>query len=279
VNLHVSSAVNVTISEQCELFNRAFKGYIAGDAHFTPESFARFLGMGGIDLWLSQVVYMGDDCVGFALIARQGWTSRLAGMGVVPEAKGQGVGKWFMRQLVEQAQARGDQRFILEVFEQNMPAVRVYESVGFRVIERLIGYSLDNPLGEAANDFEDVDILDVARLLTQYSAKDLAWQASGSSLASIGPPNVGKCLDQAYIVISNPEQPTIRIWGIVTPAEYQNQKRAQRLIRALFAKYPGKQWSVPQICPETIGERVLEKVGFQCEELNQFHMAMDLTAN
>lgn len=48
-----------------------------------------------------------------------------------PDRKGQGIGKTFLRYLVEYARAKGMLALRLDVFAHNTPACRLYESVGF----------------------------------------------------------------------------------------------------------------------------------------------------
>ena len=40
---------------------------------------------------------------------------------------------------------RNDIKFVLEVIEQNTPAVKLYEKSGFKTISRLHGFEISNP--------------------------------------------------------------------------------------------------------------------------------------
>jgi RimJ/RimL family protein N-acetyltransferase len=55
------------------------------------------------------------------------------GMGVHPEYRGQGVGRRLIAAALEKARRRGLERIELDVFADNVPARRLYESVGFTV--------------------------------------------------------------------------------------------------------------------------------------------------
>ena len=94
-----------------------------------------------VDLASSCIFVRDGTAIGGALIARRGWTSRLAGMAVVPEARRSGVGRAVMHHLLGEAKARKDRRMVLEVIEQNTAAVNLYRAVGFRQIRRLIGFA------------------------------------------------------------------------------------------------------------------------------------------
>jgi ribosomal protein S18 acetylase RimI-like enzyme len=94
-----------------------------------------------VDLELSRVILHAARPVGVALLARRGWTSRLAAMSILPDARGRGIGAVCVRQLLDEAKTRGDQSMTLEVIEQNEPAVRLYEKCGFAKMRRLLGFS------------------------------------------------------------------------------------------------------------------------------------------
>ena len=85
------------------------------------------------------VLLAGDIPAGIALIARRGWTSRLAAMGISLEWRGRGAGTWFINGLLREASERGEREMVLEVIEQNEPAVALYTRSGFEIVRRLVG--------------------------------------------------------------------------------------------------------------------------------------------
>lgn len=275
--LQASKAAEYRPADLAALFNRAFANYLAGSINMDTPIFAGFVARESIDLGLSQVAVRDSKPVGFGLIARQGWSSRLAGMGVVPEAAGQGVGRWLLGQLVDEARARGDRLMELEAFEQNTPAVRLYESAGFKVVRRLYGYEVQNAhglLGDVA--LESVDITEIGRVVAFYGDRDLPWQISGLTIARFSPPHLGYRMEHAYTVISPPTNPTIVIRALFVLPEFRRQGEAARLLSHLFAIYPDKRWLVPQVCPEEYGY-IYERFGFTRSALNQYQMRLNLT--
>ena len=176
------------------------------------------------------------EAVGVALVARRGWTCRLAALAIVPEARRRGVGRWTMDRLIEEAGLRGERQMVLEVIEQNEPAVGLYRGGGFRVLRRLVGYKAIHsgsagPVPAHATDVREVDVREAARLVTAYGLPDLPWQVSGESLALTGPPNRAYRLGEAYTVISNPAGPQIAIRSILVKPEARGQGLAARLLR------------------------------------------------
>jgi ribosomal protein S18 acetylase RimI-like enzyme len=258
-----------------EHLNSSFRGYLV-EIKFSPTLVNYLLRQDHVDLTTSQVVLEAGQPVGLALVARRGWTSRVAAMGIISERRGEGIGEWLMRQIIAQAGDRQDRILVLEVIEQNHPAVRLYQKLGFQTLRRLVGYRAQAPVGRANGDLQEVDIREVARFLTYHAAPDLPWQLSGETLAQGGWPNRGYRLGAAYGAISNPEQSQIALKALVVPPEARRQGAATALIQALAAKYPSKTWTVPPIWPEETVASLFEKLGFTRESLSQLQMKLTL---
>lgn len=279
--MELKPAHSLTLEELAALFNLAFTDYVGGNVHFTGSTLARFLARDNVDLDLSQIILADGQPVGFGYIERLGWSSRLAAFGIVPAASGMGLGKEAMTRLIAQARARGDHQFELEVIEQNTRGVRLYEGVGFQRVRRLVGYDgkpavLNPEMQRSIPNLESLDIPAVAQLIMQHGAADLPWQLAGISLARHSPPDVAYRLDQAYIVISNPEAQTIAIRALLVPTEQRRQGHATRLLAALFAHYPDKHWVVSAVCPEEIGAELFAHFGFERQPISQFQMRLML---
>jgi ribosomal protein S18 acetylase RimI-like enzyme len=267
--------VDYELAEIVRLINRGFADY------FVPVEFNRpllltMVQQDSIDVVCSRVVVHGKKPVGVALIARRGWTSRVAAMALVPEARGQGVGTWLMEQLMAEAKVRDEQTMVLEVIEQNTPAVRLYRRCGFQVQRRLVGLAPTQFEGATAADgLAAVDIREVARLVTMYGLPDLPWQIAGESLAQLAFPNRAYRLKDAYAVMSNPNKAQITLRTVLVRPAARHQGQATRLLQALSARYPGKQWRLPVLCPEELGG-LFEQAGFERESLTQLQMKLDL---
>ncbi|MCA9907280.1 MAG: GNAT family N-acetyltransferase [Anaerolineae bacterium] len=273
-NLTVHAAYESSVRDLAALLTRAFSNYIRRGIVMDGVLLSRMIAADHIDLGLSQVVLQGELPVGLALVARRGCTSRVAAMGIIPEAQGQRIGTWLLNQVIEQARARSDRMLTLEVIEQNTYGVRLYEAAGMKPIRRLYGFLGAGLAGEAA-PLESVDPYEVARRMTALSASDLPWQCSGETLATQGAPNVGFRLDDAYALITNPAADAITIRGLVVAPGSQRRGQATRLVAALLAAHPGKTWGVPAYCPEEYGE-IFVRTGFSYDTINQFQMILRL---
>src|SRR5690349_8771507 len=124
MNLELKPASDYSLPDLVDILNRGFENYFVPIA-FNVNTFLNMLRKDGTDLTSSRVLLIDDKTAGIALIARRGWTSRLAAMGIAIEHRGLGGGSWFMKKLIDEACARGDREMVLEVIEQNEPAVRL----------------------------------------------------------------------------------------------------------------------------------------------------------
>jgi len=271
MNLELQSVLDFGLSQTSGILNLGFSDYLV-PIQFDLPSFHTMLRTSHIDVALSKVVFQNGKAVGVALISRRGWSSRLAGMSLIPSARGQKIGYWLMEQLITEAKSRGDRRMELEVIEQNEPAVRLYEKVGFSKIRRLLGYIQEAPEGEK-DEIIEIDIQQMADLVNYCGLTNLPWQVSGESIALMGPPNRAFQLGAASAVITDPDADTIAIRSLLTLPASRKEGCASQLLQALFFTFPNKAWSVPAIFPEEMGV-FFEAQGFILQELSQFQMEM-----
>lgn len=274
MKLELRPLLDYGLQEAVTLMNLGFSDYFI-HIELTLPMFLNMARTESIDLGSSRIIWLDDEAVGIALIARRGWTSRLATMAIAPASRGRGAGRAAMDLLLAEASTRGDHAMVLEVIENNAPAVRLYEACGFHTERRLVSYEGTFAGTEERAELKEVDIREVARLVTMYGLDDLPWQISGESLAQSGAPSKGYQLDAACVVISNPEAEQVAIRSLVVRPESRGQGQARRLIEAVIAKYPGKKWLVPALCPEEVGP-VFEKVGLQRGELSQLQMRIKI---
>ena len=268
------SALSFSIPEIAALFTRGFEGYFV-PVQMTDAGLQTMIRRDGVDLAESRVLFKDDQPIGVALIARRGWTSRLAAMGIVTEARNGGVGTWAMKQLIEEARVRAEKEMLLEVIEQNTAGVKLYQKVGFETVRRLVGYKLENPQGKSKGKIEEIDIRDLAKLISAHGLKDLPWQLSGETIAQHTPPSRAYRLDDAYCLISNPEAEQVVISSVLVKAGSRGAGLSPVLMRAVFSRFPNKTWRVPAIFPEEMSP-IFEEVGMKREELSQLQMALTL---
>lgn len=281
MQLTYRSAAEYSLDELVDLLNRGFEGYVV-NVTFSLAALLSMLTRDSVDLGLSRVAEANGKSVAVGLIARRGWTVRLAAMGVASEIRGQGVGRGLMDHFLETLPSLGYQRMLLEVIEQNPPAVNLYERVGFRLGRRLVSFQREatTPDEQPPNLSEQltvtqIDPATVAARLTVDHLADLPWQLSGSSIMVDGPPSHALSTGQGMILISDPSQPVVTIRSIFVEPQHRGQGVATQLVAAVLAKRPEKKWMVPALCPEELSPIFINN-GFTRQDLSQFQMSQPL---
>ncbi len=273
-------ASEFSISQLADLFTHSFEGYFV-PVNITESALLTMLRRDSIDLSASRVLLKEDEPIGMALIARRGWTSRLAAMGIISAARNGGAGTWTMDHLIQDARARGDKEMVLEVIEQNMAGVKLYQKVGFKTIRRLVGYKLENPSiaqnggRSGVNGLVEIDIRELARLVTYHGLKDLPWQLSGVTISHHTPPSRAFRLNDAYCLISDPEAEHVVISSVLVKARSRGAGLSPILMRAVFSRFPNKIWHIPAIYPEEMSV-IFEQIGMKREEISQWQMFLTL---
>jgi GNAT superfamily N-acetyltransferase len=167
------------------LFTHGYAGY------YTPvtldaAAFRAMVTPGDLDLDASRVGTLAEEPVAFALLGVRGTRGWIGGMGVVSAARGQGYGRAAMEAVIEAGRARGLGSIDLEVLEQNSPAFRIYEALGFRERRWLdVLVREPAPLSSAPPPSPAVEALTVGECLALHRAfhpERPSWQRDLPSL-------------------------------------------------------------------------------------------------
>jgi ribosomal protein S18 acetylase RimI-like enzyme len=280
MNLEFRSMADYGLEPAAEVMARAFEDYFVR----IPSTVPVLLNMArtdSVDLTLSCVFLCDGQAVGGALIARRGWTCRLAGMGIVPKARRAGAGRSAMVHLLTEAKARGDRMMLLEVIEQNIAAVELYRAFGFKEIRRLVGFAGPPPSHAVAPaDLIEVDLPEVAAAVRHHGLPNLPWQLSSETLAQLTPPSAAYRMDGAWIALTDPSQPVVTIRALVAARDKSvgrdsvepGDSREATLLRAVMAKHPGKQeWRLSAVWPEELAPSIAP-AGLPRTALTQWQM-------
>ena len=266
--------------------NQGFENYFV-PIQFNVPQFLTMLRKDGIDLNSSCILVADGIPSGIALIARRGWTSRLAAMGISSDLRGKGAGTWFMDKLIQEARERREREMVLEVIEQNEPAVALYKKSGFEIVRRLVGFVQSaksyHPRGgpdfaSEVSDFgllQEIDLRTAGSLISYFGLPDLPWQLSGESIAQMNPPARAYKNGPAYIVLSNPEMEHVAVWSVLVEPDARGNDLGVKMLEDVIAHHSGKTWHVPAIFPEEF-TKLFEQAGFEKEELSQWQMRLTL---
>jgi GNAT superfamily N-acetyltransferase len=274
MNLDTKPASDYPTPDLTQLMNLSFEEYLV-PIHLDHSQFLNMVRKDNIDLQASRVLLADGQLAGIALIARRGWASRLAAMGIIKEVRGQKAGTWFMEKLIQEARERKDREMLLEVIEQNEPAVRLYKKQGFETIRRLIGLIHQDAKQDANGDLHEIDLREMGQVISQHGLQDLPWQLSGQTIALLNPPARACKSDDAYIAISDPDNEHIVIRSLLVKPSARGSGLGVEMLKRVMAHHSGKIWHVPAIWPEEFGF-LFERAGFQKEKISQWQMRLNL---
>jgi len=230
----------------------------------------------GLDTQASIVLMSGDQPAGVCLIARQGWTSRVAAMAIAPDFRAQGIGKQLMNLVIDESKARNDRRMVLEVIEQNPPAIGLYESVGMSKTRRLVGYRRE-PSPGLMSSLSEIDPSEVIRSQVSECDADLPWDFKPETLA-LKVNTVGFSLEsKAFTLVSEAPNDRVIIWTLFVRKACRLQGLGTRLVEGLAAKYPDKALVMPVALPDDLAPEFFSKTGFVPPAISQFEMAISFS--
>ncbi|HEX8702083.1 MAG TPA: GNAT family N-acetyltransferase [Myxococcaceae bacterium] len=267
--MDLTPASELSLRELSTLFARSFEGYFVTipDA---PHLFDARVRSENISLAESRIARVDGEPVGLVLMARRGRVSRVAGMGIVPAHRHRRLGGAMLSPLLEEARTRGDTRMVLEVIEQNTPALKLYERLGFQRVRRLVGFS--GTLAPEPATLEEVEPRECARLLPE----SLPWQLAPATVAGLALPARAFRLGPAVVVVADVSAPTLTLRSLAVEPEARGKGAGRRLLRALAAAHPGKSLSVSAIVPEGPSEHFFLGAGLTYLSLSQLELVNEL---
>ncbi|ROR89699.1 ribosomal-protein-alanine N-acetyltransferase [Nocardioides aurantiacus] len=98
---------------------------------------------GGLPTVSYAVAVTADVVVGHAVLSAVGDVAELQRIGVAPDRRRHGVAALLLADVVEQAEGAGAERLLLEVREDNAPALALYARHGFEELARRRRYYAD----------------------------------------------------------------------------------------------------------------------------------------
>lgn len=266
-------------SAQCAAaMEHCFAGYIV-PVRVTPESWERRFRGEHLDPFASRVYERDGQPAAVLFVTRRGWTSRVGGMAVAKDLRGAGLGRRVMGEAIADARARGDHALLLEVIEQNTPAVKLYASLGFRPVRRLVGWKWTPPedAGNPADALREIDPLEVSRVIQREGEADLPWMlAPETASAATAPARAFALENGAYALVGNPQAETVSLSALVVPRADRRRGWGTRMLRALAAAFPGRTWQVVAIVPEDLAPEFFVHAGWERQAITQFEMRLDL---
>lgn len=276
-NFEHKSLIDYPLDEIASVVTHGFSGYFV-PITVTKNVLLAMIRQYGVDLAASYMICADGSPMGTMLVGRRGGCSRVATMSVLPDYRGTGAGSYILNILIRDAHQRGEHSLVLEVIEQNEPALHLYQKFGFATVRRLVGYvkeAEEKAEAKASVPLQEIEMTELARNVLCHGPADLPWQISGETLCNFNLPQRAYKLEAAYLALSDPERPEITIHSILVSKDARGRGQARRILAAARARFQNKKWKVPAICPEEYGG-LFEKLGFTQTEITQFQMMLNL---
>lgn len=278
--MRVVPATGFTADALAACFTEAFENYLIGSMVLDAATLPRFLARQGAELSLSRCVV--DDAgalLGLCFVGAFGdRRRRVGGMGLRPAARGTGAARRLLRQVVDDAREAGCDAVELEVFAQNEPAVRLYRSEGFDELAPLWGFERAPGAADGGADTpKRIGLRCAGRWLLGRGHPDLPYQVSGHAVAGMDAATTTAWrLGRGLLMFTEPaaDRIGVAVLNDLDPA----QRDAERLLRALVARFPRHTIRVPQLVREDVAGGALRAAGFVALPLHQLQMRKCLAA-
>jgi ribosomal protein S18 acetylase RimI-like enzyme len=128
-------------------FVDAFADYALDMSYMNEANFLKRAIKNGVDFASSVGVYDGHKLVGYTLVGLDNWKGESAGFdigtGILKPYRGKGVAKAMFEFAVPRLKDLEAKKFVLEVLQGNLAAVKAYQKSGFQVVRELDCFELN----------------------------------------------------------------------------------------------------------------------------------------
>jgi GNAT superfamily N-acetyltransferase len=135
--------------EAVNLWNKSFEGYFL-NMETTVNGFIARIANEGLHLENSLAVFKDSESIGLVLNGFRDIQGRKVawngGTGIAKEYRGQGIGKELMKRNLVLYAANGTDTATLEAITENEAAIHLYESVGYKTVDRLAVLTNSKPI-------------------------------------------------------------------------------------------------------------------------------------
>jgi ribosomal protein S18 acetylase RimI-like enzyme len=178
---------------------------------------------------------------------------------------------------LDEGRQRGDVSMLLEVFTENVPAIRLYERLGFRRTRQLLGFRQEAGATTGTGEvLTEIDPLELARVVIRETEEPLPWMSSGETLLSITKPTRAFRLHKQAYALIRPDANGQTVQMLLVPRTARRQGWGTRLVRALEAKFPHLPTVVPCLVPEGAGTDFMRACGWTQTDLALYEMVCPL---
>jgi ribosomal protein S18 acetylase RimI-like enzyme len=177
-DLALAPASSLDLDGLAALFTAGYEDYhvpIAVDA----AALSFMAGAFDYDLDTSRVAVRDGEPVGICVLGVRGDEGWIGGLGVVAEARRQGIGETLMLAVLDEARALGLREVRLEVIRENTRAIPLYERLGFAHTRDLEVWSLPG----ATARVEEIPVADAHAIVKAGRVAREPWQRDDGTVA------------------------------------------------------------------------------------------------
>lgn len=173
-------AASFSLDELARLLTASFEGYVV-PMNVDEATFRRMVELFDLNLDASRVAIGGGQPVGLVNVALRGTAAWIGGMGVVAQRRCNGLGARLMHAAHEAAFARGACELWLEVITSNVPAIRLYEKLGYEHVRDLEFWTIE-PDGAPASPAREVEAREAHTRVRALRTAPEPWQRADETL-------------------------------------------------------------------------------------------------
>lgn len=265
-----------------DAFNYAYSDYFVPIV-MTATTFNALIRRDNLSLSGSVAAVLDGKIVGTGLLGireKRGW---IGGLGVTPPYRKQGIGRAMMLYLLREAQVRGLETVHLEVIEKNIPALSLYENLGFEPLRHLLLVERDPQPVHAPLPGGKVIQRSPYELLDYYEAfhtSQNCWQRALPSLRSLSDQIDGWALVQnghiqAY-ALGNIDFFNIRLVDFAVDPSAARVEMATGLLSALHRQQPSANGSTYNVAEDDPFWPAFQALDYQVS-MRQIEMIYHLT--
>ena len=187
--MHIRLLHETDIDDVVTTFQRAFADYIV-KVQLDHDALMHMMQRRGADLSVSAGAFVDGQMKAVMVVAlgelEAVYSAYDVFTGVVPDARGQGLAARLFEAAVPACVTRGATRFVLEVIEDNKPAVRAYRKIGFRERRRLRIFAFEHRLTSPSGVKVTMTSVDDALVTLRTRSAVPSWQNSDASIRRAG---------------------------------------------------------------------------------------------
>lgn len=164
-------------------FHQAFSDYAVDVSYMTEDVIRNRATKNGIDFGLSVGAFDSERMVGFTLVGIDLWQDEPSAFdimtGITKPFRGKGIAREMFEFCLPKVGSNGVKNFVLEVLQENEPAIKAYSRSGFEIVRAFNCFHADPAdIKLPGSGRLDISVREVGKTQLKSASKILDWQPS-----------------------------------------------------------------------------------------------------